>query len=192
MQKDEKLNITKEKLLDATFALMEETDDPLNVTSRQIAERAGAKPSMINYCFGSREKLLAEVFSQLIGKATAADNRFGAVMTSELPPKDKLIELHVFMMSLMLKNMGIARAVTQYILLERDLQTGMESLPFVMAHYAGKKSEAECRLLTFQLTSLNELAFLKYEELKQNGGIDLADEEQLRRFVTDNISRFLS
>ena len=38
MQKDVKLGITKEKLIDATFALMEELDDPLNVTSRQIAE----------------------------------------------------------------------------------------------------------------------------------------------------------
>ena len=112
-------------------------------------------------------------------------------MASELSPKDKLIELHVFMMSLMLKNMGIARAVTRYILLERDLKTGMESLPFIMAHYGGNKSEEECRLLTFQLTSLNELAFLKYGELKQNAGIDLADEVQLRRFVTDNISLFL-
>ena len=183
---------TKKLLLEAAEKLMTGCSDPAEVTSRAITEAAGVNLAMINYCFGSREKLLAEVFSQLIGKATAADNRFGAVMTSELPPKDKLIELHVFMMSLMLKNMGIARAVTQYILLERDLQTGMESLPFVIAHYAGKKSEAECRLLTFQLTSLNELAFLKYEELKQNGGIDLADEEQLRRFVTDNISRFLS
>ena len=64
MQKDEKLNITKEKLLDATFALMEETDDPLNVTSRQIAERAGAKPSMINYCFGSRENLIYQTFQK--------------------------------------------------------------------------------------------------------------------------------
>jgi AcrR family transcriptional regulator len=52
MQKDVKLGITKDKLIDATFALMEEADDPLNVTSRQIAERAGTKPSMINYCFG--------------------------------------------------------------------------------------------------------------------------------------------
>ena len=41
MQKDEKLNITKDKLLEATFLLMEEADDPLAVTSRQIADRAG-------------------------------------------------------------------------------------------------------------------------------------------------------
>lgn len=182
---------TKKQLLEAAEKLMTGCDDPAEVTSRAITEAAGVNLAMINYCFGSREKLLAAVFSQLISKAAAADKRFGAVMASELSPKEKLIELHVFMMSLMLKNMGIARAVTRYILLERDLQTGMESLPFVMAHYGGSKSETECRLLTFQLTSLNELAFLKYVELKQNAGIDLANEEQLRRFVTDNISRFL-
>lgn len=182
---------TKKLLLEAAEKLMMDCDDPAEVTSRTITEAAGVNLAMINYCFGSREKLLAEVFSRLISKATAADTRFGEVMASELSPKDKLIELHVFMMSLMLKNMGIAKAVTRYILLERDLKTGMESLPFVIAHYSGRKSEEECRLLTFQLTSLNELAFLKYGELKQNAGIDLADEVQLRRFVTDNISRFL-
>ena len=64
MQKDIKLGITKEKLIDATFALMEEADDPLNVTSRQIAERAGTKPSMINYCFGSRENLIYQTFQK--------------------------------------------------------------------------------------------------------------------------------
>ncbi|MCR4638016.1 TetR/AcrR family transcriptional regulator [Ruminococcus sp.] len=182
---------TKKLLLEAAEKLMTGCGDPTEVTSRAITEAAGVNLAMINYCFGSREKLLAEVFSQLLSRAAAADKRFAEVMSSELPPKDKLIELHIFMMSLMLKNIGIARAVTRYILLERDLQTGMESLPFVMAHYGGSKSEAECRLLTFQLTSLNELAFLKYEELKQYAGIDLTDGAQLRLLVTDNISRFL-
>ena len=182
---------TKKQLLEAAEKLMTDCDDPSEVTSRAITEAAGVNLAMINYCFGSREKLLAEVFSQLLNKAAAADKRFSEVMSSQLSPREKLIELHVFMMSLMLKNMDIAKAVTRYILLERDLQTGMESLPFVMAHYGVQKSEAECRLLTFQLTSLNELAVLKYEELRQNADTDLADEEQLRRFVTDNISRFL-
>ena len=89
MQKDEKLNITKEKLLDATFALMEETDDPLNVTSRQIAERAGAKPSMINYCFGSRENLIYQTFQkQYLG--FLKDKDVEKLLASNLPPKDLL------------------------------------------------------------------------------------------------------
>ena len=37
MNKDEKLQLTKDRLLDATYELMETLDDPLAVTSRQIA-----------------------------------------------------------------------------------------------------------------------------------------------------------
>ena len=49
MKKDEKLQNTKDQLLSATLSLMEEKDDPFQVTSREIASRAGVKPSMINY-----------------------------------------------------------------------------------------------------------------------------------------------
>ena len=62
MNKEEKLQLTKDSLLDATFRLMEEKDDPMNVTSREIAAAAGVKPSMINYCFGSRERNSTWIF----------------------------------------------------------------------------------------------------------------------------------
>ena len=182
---------TKKQLLEATEKLMTGCSDPSEVTSRAITQEAGVNLAMINYCFGSREKLLAQVFDGLMKKAMTAEPKLKAAMNSQLPPREKLIELHIFMMSLMLKNTGIAKAVTKYILLERDLITGMDSLPFVIQHYCGKKTEEECRLITFQLTSLNELAVLKYEEIKQNCGIDLAEPQQLRQFVTKNITRFL-
>ena len=58
MNKEEKLSITKSKLIESTTRLMEELDDPMMVTSREIAREAGVKAAMINYCFGSRENLL--------------------------------------------------------------------------------------------------------------------------------------
>lgn len=45
--KDEKLDHTKKKLLDSTTLLMEEMDDPVKVTSREIAGKAGVKAAMI-------------------------------------------------------------------------------------------------------------------------------------------------
>ena len=42
-------------MIDATFDLMEKSDDPLSVTTRQIAAKADVRPAMVNYCFGSRE-----------------------------------------------------------------------------------------------------------------------------------------
>ncbi len=55
MNKDEKLQITKDKLMEATLHLMENMEDPMKVTSREIAQKAQVQPAMINYCFGSRE-----------------------------------------------------------------------------------------------------------------------------------------
>ena len=62
MNKDEKLQITKNKLIVATILLMENMEDSLQVTSREIAKNAGCKPAMINYCFGSREGLIYSAF----------------------------------------------------------------------------------------------------------------------------------
>ena len=58
MRKEDKLNITKEKLLDATVNLMKSCDNPEKVTSRAIADEAGVPLGMVNYCYGSREGLL--------------------------------------------------------------------------------------------------------------------------------------
>ena len=74
MNKEEKLQITKDKLIDATYQLMMETEDPLTVTSRQIAARADVKPSMINYCFESRENLIYQVFNRRFLNLMEGDN----------------------------------------------------------------------------------------------------------------------
>ena len=60
MKKEDKLNITKTKLINATYKLVHECEDPAEVTSRAIANEAGVKLAMINYCFGAREALLLE------------------------------------------------------------------------------------------------------------------------------------
>ena len=62
MQKEVKTEITKEKLIAAASKLIDGCDDPFKVTSRQIAEESGMQAAMINYCFGSRESLIYEVF----------------------------------------------------------------------------------------------------------------------------------
>ncbi len=185
------INRTRSEILSATARLMTSAADPSEVTSRCIADEAQVNLAMINYCFGSREALLAEVFSGIMQKAMQSDSRLGELLKSDIPPKEKLIELHITMMHLMLENMNYSRAITKYILLERDMIHGMESLPLVMAHFSGSRTEEECRMITFSLTSSNELAVLKNEELKKHCGIDLTDSDELRKFVTGNVNRYL-
>ncbi|MBR6968897.1 MAG: TetR family transcriptional regulator [Ruminococcus sp.] len=185
------INRTRAALLRAAEKLMTSCEDVSQLTSRAITKEAGVNLAMINYCFGSREKLLAEVFGNIMAKAQLADPRLSTIMDSDLPPAAKLAEIHISMMRLMLDSFAYSEAVTRYILLERDLSFGMESLPLVVEHFRGKKTEEECRLITYSITSLNELAVLKHAELKEKCCTDLTDEEQLRRFVENNISKFL-
>ncbi len=182
---------TKQQLLTAAEELLTSCGSADEVTSRAITQRAGVNLAMINYCFGSRDELLYQVFLRLMAKAQQKEPEMIAVLMSEAPPAEKLIEVHCIMIKLMTENYNYSKAVTEYILLSRDMSRGMEGLPFVQAHFAGRKTEEECRLIACQLTSISELAVLRFREMKELCGVDLTDEEQRRRFVTENVNRFL-
>jgi len=182
MQKEEKLNITKEKLLDATFALMEEADDPLNVTSRQIAERAGTKPSMINYCFGSREDLLYEVFQTMYSGLTE-DPRVRAALTGNLPPKEVLKEVHFVVAEYLIDHFTFTQAVTNYIIFKRNLGKESFSFPYVKAHYNGTKTDAECHLIAYELSTMMQLIIFRKDDIKSDFGLDPNDKKQLRKLI---------
>ena len=132
MQKDEKLNITKEKLIDAAFALMEEAGDPFNVTSRQIAERAGTKPSMINYCFGSRENLLYQTFQKQY-MSFLNESEIREIIDSDITPKELIKKLHFVVAKCLVENPKFTKAITGHVLFNRDLSKESFTYPYVKA-----------------------------------------------------------
>lgn len=185
------IEATKEALLQAAKELMTSCKDADEVTSRAISARANVNVAMINYCYGSREVLLYEVFKQLLVDARKKQPELARLLTADIPPKERVIMLHFHMMRLMIANFNYARAVTRFILLNRSLDNGLEVLPCIMEHFGGRRTEEECRLIAFELTSIHELAVLKHEELKKSCGIDLSDDEVLLRFVRDSVERSL-
>ncbi len=189
----EKRNIeaTKEALLNAAEKLMTECDDPSEVTSRAITKEAGVNLAMINYCFGSREALLFEVFNKLQNEARQQNPEFDKIAESEISPKEKLIMLHFEVMKMMLKHNKYVKAITKYVLLNRSISANRGSLPFIQAHFGGRKTESQCRLIAYEISSIHELAILKQEELKTVCGTDLSDEKVLMEYVTDHINMFL-
>ena len=190
MQKDEKLNITKEKLLDATFALMEETDDPLNVTSRQIADRAGTKPSMINYCFGSRENLIYQTFQQQYQKFLK-DKDVEKLMASDISPKELLKKLHFIVAKCLIENPKFTKAITPYVLFNRDLSQESFSFAYVKKHYAGRRTDKECRLIAYEMSSMMQLIIFRKEDIKKDFGIDLDKEKELKKYIDMRIDLLL-
>ncbi|MCR4703184.1 MAG: TetR/AcrR family transcriptional regulator [Saccharofermentans sp.] len=190
MQKTEKLNITKNKLIEAAFCLMEESDDPLSVTSRQIAERAGTKPSMINYCFGSRENLLYETFQkQYLDFLNEAE--VSKLIASDLAPKDLLKKLHFIVAKCLVENPKFTKAITGHVLFARDLGKESFSFPYVKKHYAGRKTDKECRLISYELSSMMQLLIYRKEDIRESFGIDLDNEKQLKKYINMRIDLLL-
>ena len=185
------IEATRAALLGAAKELMTGCADSDEVTSRAIAAKAGVNLAMINYCYGSREGLLYEVFKQLLSDAQNASPGLAELLCSGIPPKERVIRLHFGMMKLMIANFNYSKAITKYILLNRTDGAGMESLPCITEHFAGKKTEEECRLISFELSSLHELAVLRHRELKELCGIDLTDDRVLEDYVRTSVGRFL-
>ncbi|MDY6338860.1 MAG: hypothetical protein SPL61_04425 [Saccharofermentans sp.] len=191
MQKDVKLGITKEKLIDATFALMEEADDPLNVTSRQIAERAGTKPSMINYCFGSRENLIYQTFQKQY-LDFLKEEPIAELIASDISPKELLKKLHFIVAKCLVENPKFTKAISPYVLFNRDLSQESFSFPYVKKHYAGKKNDKECRLIAYEMSSMMQLMICRKDDLKRDFGINLDNAKELKKYIDMRIDLLLA
>lgn len=191
MQKDIKLGITKEKLIDATFALMEEADDPLNVTSRQIAERAGTKPSMINYCFGSRENLIYQTFQKQY-LDFLKEEPIAELIASDISPKELLKKLHFIVAKCLVENPKFTKAISPFVLFERDLSKESFSFPYVKKHYSGRKTDRECRLIAYELSSMMQLMICRKDDLKRDFGIDLDNYKELQKYIDMRVDLLLA
>ncbi|MGN1102550.1 MAG: TetR/AcrR family transcriptional regulator, partial [Huintestinicola sp.] len=179
-----------EKLINAAAELMNECSDGSEVTSRAIAERAGVRVSMINYCFGSREALLFEAFSRS-EEVYKDDPRIKNIVLSELSPKEKLRRMHYEVAEFLVKEYKFTKAVMGYVLLHRDLSKEPSSLPYIRAHFGGRKSEEECRIIAYELSSMMQLVIYRLDDLREFSGIDLRDSKQLHRFIDMRIDMLL-
>ncbi len=185
------LDATKIALLDAAEKLMTACDDPTLVTSRAIAKESGVNAAMINYCYGSREALLLEVFNRIQEECTVSNPKLLRILQQNLSPKEKLIEIHIESIKLMLTHFNYVKAIMKHVLINRKINADRKSVVFIMEHFRNHKTEAECRMIAFEISSLHELAVLRHEEIKETCGIDLKDDASLRNYVTGHINMFL-
>ena len=195
MQKEAKTELTRQKLLDAVDSLITDSEDPIKVTSRQIAAVSGVQPAMINYCFGSRERLIYEVFLRKY-EAALSDAKVQKIVESSLSPKDKLKKLHFVIASFLVKNYSFTKAITSFVLFERDLSKEQFSYGLVKAHYAGKtgkdkKTDTECRMIAYELSTMLQLVLYRKDDMCEYMGLDLDDERQLRKYIDMRVDLLL-
>ena len=190
MNKDEKLQNTKDKLIDATMYLMEEMDEPLLVTSRQIAAKADVKPAMINYCFGSRENLIYQTFQKQYLNFLE-DKEISKLIASDITPRELLKKLHFIVAKCLVENPKFTKAITPFVLFNRDLSQESFSFAYVKKHYAGRKTDKECKLIAYEMSSMMQLIICRKEDIKKDFGIDLNKEKELKKYIDMRIDLLL-
>ena len=190
MQKEVKTEITKEKLIAAAEKLISNCDDPFKVTSRQIAEESGMQAAMINYCFGSRENLIYEVFHRYY-KAALQDAHVEKILTANISPKDKLKKLHYLVAKFLVENHKLTKAITSLILFERDLSEKSVSYGLVKEHFKGTKTDKECRLIAYEMSTMMQLMIYRKDDIKSGMGIDLDKDRQLKHYIDMRIDLLL-
>lgn len=182
MQKEIKTEITKEKLLTAAEKLIAATDDPFKITSRQIAQEAGMQAAMINYCFGSRDQLIYAVFHKYY-KQALQEEHVDKIISSDLSPKDKLKKLHFIIARFLVNNHKLTRSITDLILFGRDLSEESFSFGFVKEHFKGTKTDTECRLIAYELSTMMQLIICRKEDFANDMGIDLSNDKELQHCI---------
>ena len=182
---------TEQALKRAAFKLLLNCKDWSEVTTRAITKEAGVNLAMINYCFGSKDALIFEVFRDMQEQVVKCKPELLGIINSDMSPKEKLIEGAFEMMKLMLEYYSMSQAVVKFCIFNRKLEMDDGTFPLVKEHYNGTKTDGECMMIAYELSSVHELLVLRHEELKETCGIDLRDDEVLRRIVTENINKVL-
>ena len=175
MQKEE----AREVLIRAAKELLAESEDPGKITSRRLAAKAGMNPAMINYCFQSKDELMATAIWQLITDSAGTPLYLS---NTEAPPMERLWNMLWELSELVVKFRRFTRVSIPFILLQGEIGAPLYILPILREQFP-QKSETECRVIAYQLISFIQLVFYRSETFKKYAGIDLADRAGRKAFL---------
>ncbi len=178
----------KEKIIKTTTKLIEENGGDLKpVTARVIASRCGVALGLINYHFGSKDKLI-EVCVQRIVNRILFCFYSGENIRADYD-EERLVNQAIGVMDFFFENKAIARV---FILSDlKNYTPKTNSTASVTAFAASVKTTADKRrrrILAFILVSALQTAFLTGESSSEIIGYDLKDKLQRDMFVTETVS----
>jgi AcrR family transcriptional regulator len=165
----------KEQLIQATVKLLLETNDASKITARQIASESKANLGMINYYFTSKDALVHTAVNRLIEERGI---QLKEIMNGDTPSKQKLIDFLIKLSDITIEYSQFTKATIPYTLLKREIEEPYYILPMIKDCFGDRKSETECRIIAYQLTSFSQVVFYRSTDFKKYTGIDIMDKVQ--------------
>ncbi|MDT8717710.1 TetR/AcrR family transcriptional regulator [Clostridium sp. 19966] len=179
---------TKENLILATVKLLSQSEAVTEITARQIVAEANTNLAMINYHFKSKETLINIAIERIIADSA---NNLKSMSYENFSPKEQLRKMLYDLCNLTVSYSKFTKINLPYILLQAEITQPFDVLPIIKKHFGDKKSDADCRIIAYQMISFMQLIFLRSEDFLRYSGINIFDEEQRNAFIDMQVNLFL-
>ena len=178
----------KEKIIEATAALIRERGELMDeITVREISEKANVGLGLINYHFGSKDKLIEICVERMVNGIVA---KFHAMQeeATELPPIQRLEYLGNVTLTFLFEHYAISKVsmltdMTEPKENDNTHRTYMAFLPLVAACRPDWDVQT-VKHKTFLLIASMQQSFLRYQEIFREQGIDLTDAKSRKSYHT--------
>lgn len=178
----------KEQLIKATMKLLAESRNANRITARQIAAKAGVNLAMINYYFSSKDALIDAAVDKLIASRAV---ELEDVRGKNIPPKQKLTEFLLKISDITVEYSQYTKSTIPYVLLEKEIEEPYHILPMVKECCGDKRSEAECRIIAYQLTTFSQIVFFRSDDFMKYSGFDIMKTEDRKTLFNTVIDMFI-
>lgn len=172
----------KNRIIEATTELIEQHNGNISeITARMIAKKADIGLGLINYHFGSKEKLITECVQRIIGKVVT-----GFQMTKQYESdKERLTACATYVFDFLFEHSAISR-----VSILGDLQNYTENCNSVFTQRGfslslkNAISNEDKSMFVFILTAAMQVAFLGSETVKQLLGYDFTKNEDRAAYIS--------
>lgn len=174
----------KNRIIRAAIEILNEVSDAEKVTVRQVAERANVGVGLINYHFGTKDKLLAialgDVMAKMAGSLAHHDSNPHLDPVARL--KAMLKELYEFAE----RHEKIMKFLLTHGILNGNMQTPLFLIPALKDIFGDTIDEIKIRIIALQIILPIQVTSLSPMEFHMYSGIDLHQEAQRNHFI-DNL-----
>lgn len=177
---DKNANV-KNRIIEETTKLIEQHNGSIkDITARMIAAKAGIGLGLINYHFGSKEKLITECVQRIIGKVVTEFQMTKQYETD----KERLTACSVYVFNFLFEHSAISRVSILGDLQDytQDCNSVLTQRGFSLSLKNGMGDEDKS-MFVFILTAAMQVAFLGSETVKQLLGYDFTKGEDRAAYI---------
>ena len=177
---------SKQKIIQTVRQMIEKDVDINKITVRAIAAQAEIGVGLINYHFGSKDKLIGDVLAEIM-----TEEALEKISQSLAEPKKENFKamLNGFY-DLTIKYEEIEKFLIKRCLTEGDFSTEIILLPLLKQIFGESKTELELKIIAMQIIIPLQSTGLNLEGTKNYCGLDLYNREDRVKFIdilTENI-----